>query len=219
MHWCWVEASFTEASLSKDSVSARTALCLLSYSNGGGTQSVRARVQARGSTENLAHARPVLMYLLGPLNPPFYYFLSTRVIIRDFPLFVVKITQGTFNDVCCDHIHWTCWLFCCCFLSGLCLDSSPSAEWLHISWLICCHISIHTYILRHTDFCLSCCLHCFVRLIHSHTSCSQFKIVFLNTRLVYYICYITYHLTLGKSIWKLSNSGIWMFFSLTKYCT
>lgn len=77
---------------------------------------------------------------LGSLSPLFYYFLSAWVIIPDFPPFVVKLTQRTFNDICCDHIHWTCWLFVAVssrFMPWL----IPSAEWLPISWLICCHIS------------------------------------------------------------------------------
>lgn len=162
LSWSLIQWGLTRSNgVSQDSVSARTALFLLSHSNGRGTQSVRARVQARGSIKDLAHhpssADVFTVLRLGPLSPPFYYFLSTRVTMLDFPSFVVKLTQGTFNDVCCDHIHWTCWLFCSCFLFGLGLDSSP----------VLSDCSKRTYTLRQTDFSLFirifCCIRCFVR--------------------------------------------------------
>lgn len=59
---------------------------------------------------------PQSAFLLFPLCPGDY---------PPFPPFVVKLTDGTFNDACCGHIDWTRWLFCDCFLSSLHIDSSP----------------------------------------------------------------------------------------------
>lgn len=143
-----------------------------------------------------------------------YYFLLAQVIILDFPLFVVKLTQTPLNDICCEHSQWTCWLFVAIsshFMQWL----TPSAEWLPISWLIYCLISKNTY-------CIYPCIHIFFfAFLAGYFAAFNFfriwfqsipinvlcKLLFFKRQLVWYSCYNSPY-TLEK-LFVNWNSGIW----------
>lgn len=178
LNWSLIRWGLTRSNaVSQGSSPASTALFLLLCSNGRGTQPVRARVQARGSILVLARRPSSADVFTAPWPPQSAFFIISLPhgwLSLISPSLWSNSHWEPFNDVCCDHIHWTRRLFCSRFLSDLCFDSSPVLSDIHVSWLICLHRCTHT--LRFIGFLIFPDPHCFVLSvsIHSHTSWSQF---------------------------------------------
>lgn len=100
--------------------------------------------------------------------------------------------------------------FCC---SSLCVDSSPALSDCTYPGLFFCHISKHTYVLRHMHFCLSRALF----MLPSVLCKIQHQSIHIQIESSLNLIFLIYHVSLQHlrlnisphTLEKLSNAGIW----------
>ncbi len=147
LNWSLVHWGLTRSNgVSQDCDSARAALFLLSYSHGKETQSVGARVQDRGSSEDMAHRPSCAGVFNTPWPPQSAFFIISsltewlslispvcgQITQRALMMSVVTTLQDILTFLSQLPPQFMAWLIL-------------RAEWLQKSRFIVCNVSKHTY--------------------------------------------------------------------------